>query len=330
MRGLVEDPPALTFRDLVTKIVSLLEGERHQDRMGTKETVPARELFRSLNAAPLVSKIESLRATGGGVGEALEAARAFKKDLDDSRAVIERRFGYYNRLAVIGTIAQMVIHEIRNRTTVIGRGLRKAAELVDRLPDGDSTRALQPARNSVDALEALAKRFAPLASRGYRACKRPSVVEESIHCCLEMQEKLIRRGQVAVEEPEDSRTIVRIDPAEFDTIILNLANNSLYWLQQHDGERRLRFRVTRQPSSDRVTVALDDSGPGIDPGDRERVFWPGVTSKADGFGMGLTVASELVDGHGGKMRTLVPGELGGATFEFDVPLASDESVEKDC
>ena len=327
--GLVEDPPAVTFRDLVTRIVSLLEGERHQDRMGTKETVPARELFRSLNAAPLVSKIESLRTTGGSVSEALEAAKAFKKDLDESRAVIERRFGYYNRLAVIGTIAQMVIHEIRNRTTVIGRGLRKAAELIDRLPDGDSARALQPARNSVGSLEALAKRFAPLASRGYRAGKRPSVVEESIHRCLEMQEKLIRRGRVIVEEPEEARTIVRIDPGEIDTVILNLVINSLYWLQQHDGERRLRFRVTRQPSSDRVTVSLDDSGPGIDPDYRERVFWPGVTSKPDGFGMGLTVASELVDGHGGKMRTLVPGELGGATFEFDVPLASDESGEKD-
>lgn len=327
--GLVEDPPALAFRDLVSRIVGLLEGERHQDRMGTKEAAPARELFRSLNAAPLVGKIESLRATGGGVSEALEAAKAFKKDLDESRTVIERRFGYYNRLAVIGTIAQMVIHEIRNRTTVIGRGLRKAAELADRLSGDDAGRALQPARNSVESLEALATRFAPLASRGYRAGRRTSVVEESIHRCLEMQEKLIRRGRVTVEEPEDARTIVQIDPGEIDTVILNLVNNALYWLQQHDGERRLRFRVTRQPSSDRVTVSLDDSGPGIDPEDRERVFGPGVTSKPDGFGMGLTVASELVDGHGGKMRTLVPGELGGATFEFDVPLASEESAEKD-
>ena len=52
------------------------------------------------------------------------------------------------------------------------------------------------------------------------------------------------------------------------------------------------------------------------------MFWPGVTRKPDGIGMGLTVASELVDGRGGKMRTVVPGELGGATFEFDLPLAA--------
>ena len=37
--------------------------------------------------------------------------------------------------------------------------------------------------------------------------------------------------------------------------------------------------------------------------------------------MGLVVASEMVEDRGGRMRTSVPGELGGATFEFDLPLA---------
>ena len=76
-----------------------------------------------------------------------------------------------------------------------------------------------------------------------------------------------------------------------------------------------------------MRVSIDDSGPGIAPEDRERVFWPGVTRKPDGLGMGLTVASELVDGHGGKMRTIVPGELGGSSFEFDLPIAEERAAE---
>ena len=326
--GLVENPPMAAFRDLVTRIVNLLEQQRNIDRMEAKEAAPARDLFASLNAEPLVTKIERLRDTGGGVGDALEAAKAFGRDLDKSRAVIERRFGYYNRLAVIGTIAQMVIHEIRNRTTVIGRGLRKGADLAERLLDQNSGKALELASKSVEALESLAKRFAPLASRGYRAGTRPSVVEESIDRCCQMQAKQIRARRVVVEAPEEAHTSVRMDPGEIDTVILNLVNNSLYWLQRQAGERRLHFRVTRGPATDRVTISVDDSGPGIVPEDRDRVFWPGVTSKPDGIGMGLTVASELVDGHGGKMRTVVPGELGGATFEFDLPLAKEAGVPR--
>ena len=61
-------------------------------------------------------------------------------------------------------------------------------------------------------------------------------------------------------------------------------------------------------------------GPGIDDDDVEKVFWPGVTSKPDGIGMGLTVVSELVAAYGGNVLTIHPGEIGGASFMFDLPV----------
>ena len=94
-------------------------------------------------------------------------------------------------------------------------------------------------------LETLADRFAPLASRGYRAGRRTSIVEESIDRCLAMQASEVRSSQVIVDGPSDTRTAVRIDPAELDAIILNLVGNSLYWLQRRGGKRHLRFRLTR-------------------------------------------------------------------------------------
>ena len=325
--GLVSNPATVAFRHLVTRIVTLLESERDIDRMKAKDIGTAKDLFANLSAEPLVAKLEGLRDSGGGVGDAVEVAKDFGNELERSRAVIEKRFGYYNRLAVIGTIAQMVIHEIRNRTTVIGRGLRKAEELADRVRNEAAGRAVEMAKGSVKALEALADRFAPLANRGYRPGRRISVVEESIDRCRAMQAPGTRSGRVEVEVPLGTRTPVQIDPGEIDAIILNLIANSLYWMQHHHGENRLRFRLTPGPTPDRVTVSVDDSGPGIDPEDRDRVFWPGVTRKPDGIGMGLTVAAELVDGRGGKMRTIVPGELGGATFAFDLPLAKERIAE---
>ena len=67
-------------------------------------------------------------------------------------------------------------------------------------------------------------------------------------------------------------------------------------------------------------VQIHDNGPGVAEGDEERIFWPGVTRKPNGLGMGLTVASELVAHLDGKMYLMQPGKLGGATFGFDLPL----------
>ena len=318
---IVSNSATEAFRHLILRIVALLEVERHADRMKEKDTDRAKDLFAFLSAEVLVTTLEGLRDAGGNVTDALEAAKDFGQELERSRVAIERRFGYYNRLAVIGTIAQMVIHEIRNRTSVIGRGLRKARELSERIGDTVACRALGMAKKSVMDLEGLADRFAPLASRGYRPGRRTSIVEESIDRCLEMQKREISAARVIVEAPSGTCTVICIDPGEIDAVILNLLTNALYWLRRQEGERRLRFRLAEDSASGRITLSVDDSGPGIDPEDRERVFWPGVTSKPDGIGMGLTVASELVDGHGGKMRTMVPGALGGATFEFDLPLA---------
>ena len=319
--GLVSSPATISFRHLVTRIVALLETERHSDRMRGKDVGMAKDLFADLTAEPLVAKLEDLRDAGAGVREAIKAAEKFGDELAKARAAIERRFGYYNRLAVIGTIAHIVIHEIRNRTTVIGRGLRRARELAERTEDEVGIRATNLAKGSVEALETLADRFLPLASRSYRPGRRSAVIEESIQRCLAMQEADIRSDGVIVETPPRGRTAVLIDPGELDTVMINLMTNSLYWMRTREEERKLRFRLTSGPASGRVTVSIDDTGPGIDPADRDRVFWPGVTLKPGGIGMGLTVAAELVDGRGGQMRTVVPGELGGSTFEFDLPVA---------
>lgn len=327
--GLVSNSAVDEFHRLVTRIVELLEIERHSDRMDERETVATRSLFANLSVAPLVSELETLRGRGGDLGDAIKATKEFGTELERSRAVIERRFGYYNRLAVIGTIAQLVIHEIRSCTTVVGRGLRKAREVAEMTHSGSTQQAIRLSTRSVDTLEALADRFAPLASRGYSPGRRTAVLEESIDRCRNMQAEEIRSSGVAIEIPVGTRTKVRIDPGEIDAVILNLLTNSLYWMRRHDGERRLRFRLSTAPNSNRVTVSLDDSGPGIIVEDRERVFWPGVTRRPDGIGMGLTVASELVDGRGGTMRTIVPGELGGATFEFDLPLVTKQTMEKE-
>ena len=176
--GLVSNPASVAFRERLSRIVWLLEVERDSDRI--RDTRHATDLFAHLSADTLVDKLEGLRDRGGDVGEAVQAARRFDDELQRSRAAIERRFGYYNRLAVIGTIAQIIIHEIRNRTTVIGRGLRKAKELAQQVHEEIAARSVNMAAESVAVLDKLAERFAPMANRAYRSGQERSVVEEVV------------------------------------------------------------------------------------------------------------------------------------------------------
>ena len=317
---LIDNPAFAAFRDTLLRVAAILENERDHDREEARKPKSGKDLFENVTAAPLISQMEALHEEGGNVEDAISVTRTFAGKLERARTDIERRFGYYNRLAVVGTIALIIIHEIRNHTTVIGRGLRKAAEAAKKIGDKALGRTVDLADGSAIALEGLADRFAPLARRGYQPGRRISVLEEAIDRCCEMLAPELRSRVVAVEKPTRTKTRVRIDPGELDSVILNLMTNSLYWMLGRKRGRRLRFRVAPGPTAGRVTVSVDDTGPGIDAQDRELVFRPGWTRKPGGIGMGLVVASEMVEDRGGRMRTSIPGEMGGATFEFDLPL----------
>ena len=90
--------------------------------------------------------------------------------------------------------------------------------------------------------------------------------------------------------------------------------------QGDSGERKIEIGIRKSAGGKRATVEVRDSGIGVTGEDAEKIFWPGVTNRPGGIGMGLTVASELVAEYDGKLALNPSGKLGGATFLFDLPL----------
>jgi len=70
-----------------------------------------------------------------------------------------------------------------------------------------------------------------------------------------------------------------------------------------------------------VSIAISDTGKGIDPNDVDRIFEPLFTTKENGAGMGLSIVRSIVESHGGEIH-VCQGPESGATFEFTVPAAS--------
>ncbi len=307
------------FREILRAIVGLFEVERDEDRIKREIEKPMKDLFAQIEPQELFTNINSKLKEGADSSEVIQLMDQMRDSLAETRNTIQSRFVYYSRLATIGTIAFYLIHEIRNKTFVIG-GLIRVLEGTDiYLNNTDIKKACIRARESIHSLERLADTFAPLASRNFRRRARSSVLEERIKSCIELQQISLESKHIVCVVP-DSITKVAADPGELDTIILNLITNSEYWLCQiPKAQRKLIFECDIQNSGKFVRITVSDTGPGIEKEDLEKVFLPGVTRKPNGLGMGLTVAAELASIYNGNIHTIHTNG-NGAVFVFDLPL----------
>lgn len=314
------------FAKLLVGVVRRFENERGKDRLETAKEPPFKDLFASLSARPLLERISRFAMRGGDVGDLIPFVEEYDAHVTKTVGQIERRLIYYSRLASLGVLAAVIIHEVRNHTLTISGLTRELRKLV---VNGEPAvlgikKDLEIAERGVESLERLADRYAPLASRALRKRRRDSVLEVIIKDCLAMREQEIKVKKVEVEIESDTETKVAVDPGELTAVLINLIDNSLYWLsQKKNGPRRIKFEILRRKGFPQVNVRVHDSGPGVRGGDEERIFYPGVTNKPEGIGMGLTVASEIVAEHGGTMHLFNPGHLNGASFGFELPLSTE-------
>ena len=123
-----------------------------------------------------------------------------------------------------------------------------------------------------------------------------------------MQQKGVALSTTIEGEPEAWGTT-----AEICQVLLNLLANAA-----EASPRGSTVALTCSATHDEVTVRVDDDGPGIEPGDSERVFEPFRSTKDDGFGLGLTVARAMARRHGGDLVVTTPRRRG-ASFELKLP-----------
>ncbi|MGD9765769.1 MAG: ATP-binding protein [Candidatus Binatia bacterium] len=97
--------------------------------------------------------------------------------------------------------------------------------------------------------------------------------------------------------------------------------NALEALESVNDRRREIAVAVDAPRADEVRVTVTDSGPGLERGQRERLFEAFHTTKPGGMGMGLAISRSIIEAHGGRLWA--SDNAGpGATFGFELPVAS--------
>jgi signal transduction histidine kinase len=112
---------------------------------------------------------------------------------------------------------------------------------------------------------------------------------------------------------------VRGDRVQLQQVMLNLILNAIEAMVSVNAEVRTLVISTESSPSQGLLVTVGDTGPGIAPEHRERVFESFYTTKAGGVGIGLSICRSIVDAHGGRLWAGAQRPRG-TVFRFTLPV----------
>jgi PAS domain S-box-containing protein len=232
-----------------------------------------------------------------------------------ARAALDHELQHSRRLAAIGRLAAGVAHEINNPLAVLRLGLSELREH----DAGARVEQLDTLLEHVDRIARIVENLHTLASP--RAPQRSRVeLHELVHSARLLAAPLLGGVQVGVEI--DPPTLaVQVDRLQIEQVLVNLLSNAARAMQGVGG-----IAIAGERVGTRVRVRVADEGPGIAPELLEHIFSPFVTSgRQGGMGLGLSIAWNLVEEHGGSLRASNRRE-GGACFELELPLGEAASA----
>jgi signal transduction histidine kinase len=217
------------------------------------------------------------------------------------------------RLAALGLAVAKIQHDLRNI-------LSSAQIASDRLSTIEDPVVKRVTPRLVDALD----RAIALATNTLRFGKAEERTPQRTRFALSplvdeaAASALPEGGGVTFDNRVSSRFQIDADSEQLFRVLLNLLSNAREALDAPDQkEKHIIVEAWRKESA--VTIEIADTGPGIPPAVRERLFQPFAgTARAGGSGLGLAISRELLQAHGGDI-VLVSTGSSGTRFKLIVP-----------
>ncbi len=248
------------------------------------------------------------------VGEmSLGGKRKFTGILHDltSRVAMEERLREQAALVRLGEMAAVIAHEVKNPLAAV----RGAIQVIGkRLPPG--SREVVVVTDIIARIDTLNNLVRDLLL--FARPPQPHPIAIDVLGVLGMTVDLLRADDGhdnVVVTIEGEAPHIFADAELLKIVFLNLLINSA---QAMKGQGEIAIRVTADGPD--AVVVFTDTGPGIPPEVRGRLFTPFVTTKARGTGLGLSTVKRLIEAHHGSIRVESP-ETGGARITVRLPLA---------
>ena len=236
--------------------------------------------------------------------------------LIESQALLERT----EKLASLGMLAAGVAHEIRNPLTAIKARLFTLQKRLTR--DTPSFVDADVIAQEINRLERIVKevlQFARPADPQFVATPARQLLGE----VAALMKPALEKSRVTLVVEESSSAEVRADPQQIKQVLINLIQNAAESITGH-GTVSLRARTENKRlasgRTDVVILEVADTGQGIPPDVQKRLFDPFFSTKESGTGLGLPIASRIVEKHGGALQYQTEVHHG-TTFGIVLPRA---------
>jgi len=304
----------ITFNETAAKIL----GYEPEEVMGKMN---AKELFGPGQAEEILRKLHDPVLGGEGILENYES-RARRRDgalipiwlsarviYEDGREIgvighfkdlrerkrMEEELLRSERLAVLGKMAAHISHEIKNPLMLIGGFARQV--LKD--DSGDPEKNREKLQIIVDEIKRLEDFLVEVGS--YAKFSEPLKVPGDLNAliqetCRRLEPSLRESGIELLLALDPNLPEIQFDPGHLRQVILNIAKNGIEAMSPGG---ILSIATGRQ--AERVFVQISDTGVGIPPEIREKIFQPFFSSKPKGSGLGLAISQRILEAHQGEI-----------------------------
>jgi PAS domain S-box-containing protein len=247
------------------------------------------------------------------------AEQSFVVVLEDTSELLRAQ-----KAAAWHEVARRIAHELKNPLTPIALSAERITRILDRMGERlpglppDSQRILRECARTisreVESVKTLADEFSQF-SRFPAAqpvpCDLNEIVKNALAVFLGRLDEIDLRVELATGLPP-----IHADPEQLKRVIVNLVDNAAEAMRDVPVKRML---VRTAPSShDSIELLVADTGCGISPQDKEKLFLPYFSTKGRGTGLGLAIVSHILSEHGARVR-VEDNRPAGARFYVDIP-----------
>ncbi|MFP4175660.1 MAG: sensor histidine kinase [Planctomycetota bacterium] len=257
-----------------------------------------------------------------------------------------------DRMATLGTLSAGIAHEINNPASFISgnaQSLEKAWETVqkaleDQASDGEESRldfVLEEVPEMIAGIKKGVRRISKIVdglksyvrsdtqARGEKsAIDLHGAIEHALQLC---HNELKYNIDVSVNVPDDGCSVVG-NRREIEQVLVNLITNAAHAMSE---VKNGKLHIAAERNDGRISVSVEDNGPGIPEEDMRHIFDPFFTTKTGGkgTGLGLSISQGIIKDHGGEL-TASNRPQKGASFTFSLPEKegkdSNEGTTADC
>jgi signal transduction histidine kinase len=285
-------------------------------RVHVRIRMPQHYMFGAMNVLRDEFEVIIDRAHTADPRAAAVARSALNRILDIELAIMLHTYREdleAQRMAAVGILTAGLSHEIRNPLNAAGLQLAVLERRVRRMPAAEQAEALEPlvlVRDEIRRLNHLLEDLLQYARR--RELQRQPV---EVGPLIDRVSQLLgsdaeARGVTITQQVEPGLTVMG-DESRLREVIINLVLNALE-ASERGGEVRVGARAL---SPVEVELSVEDDGPGVPTDQREQIFQPFFTTKAQGTGLGLAIVHAIVTQHRGSLGLESPPG-GGAVFRI--------------